>query len=85
VVAVAARLASSRSHNLLEGGVDAPLAVKRECEIDRSPILPLDGLGIGRKLRHRPAERAKIVYHRLVDQHVTIGEEKDALLATGLP
>ena len=48
-------------------------------------VLPLDGLGVGAELRHRRAERAEVVHHRLVDQHVAVGEEQDALLAAGLP
>ncbi len=69
----------------LEGGVDAPLLVERQRQIDRGAVLPLDGLGVGRKLRHRRAERAEVVHHRLVDQHVAVGEEQDALLAARLP
>ena len=38
-----------------------------------------------RELRHRAAERAEVVDHRLVDQHVAVGEEEDALLAARLP
>ena len=68
-----------------EGGVDAPLPVEREGQIDLGAVLPLDGLGVGRELRHRRAERAEVVHHRLVDQHVAVGEEQDALLAARLP
>ena len=69
----------------LEGGVDPPLLVERERQVDRRAVLPLDGLGVGRQLRHRRAERAEVVHHRLVDQHVAVGEEQDALLAARLP
>ena len=48
-------------------------------------VVALDGLGVGRELRHRRAERAEIVHHRLVDQHVAIGEIEDAFLAARLP
>ena len=48
-------------------------------------VVALDGLGVGRELRHRRAERAEVVDHRLVDQHVAVGEEQDALLAARLP
>ena len=48
-------------------------------------VLPLDGLGTGAELRHRRAERPEVVHHRLVDQHVAVGEEQDALLAARLP
>ncbi len=69
----------------LEGGVDAPLPVERQRQVDLAAVLPLDGLGVGRKLRHRRAERAEVVHHRLVDQHVAVGQEQDALLAARLP
>ena len=48
-------------------------------------MVPFDGLGVCRKLGHRRAERAEVVDHRLVDQHVAVGEEQDTLLAAGLP
>ena len=48
-------------------------------------VVALDGLGVGRELRHRGAEGAEVVHHRLVDQHVAVGEEQDALLAARLP
>ena len=69
----------------LEGGFDPPLLVERQCQVDLGAVMPLDGLGVRRKLRHRRAERAEIVHHRLVDQHVAVGKEQDALLAAGLP
>jgi hypothetical protein len=64
----------------LVGGVDAPFPVERQRQVDRGAVLPFDGLGIGRKLRHRRAEGAEVVHHGLVDQHVAVGEEQDALL-----
>ena len=48
-------------------------------------VVALDGLRAGAELRHRRAERAEVVHHRLVDEHVAVGEEEDALLAAGLP
>ena len=38
-----------------------------------------------RQLGHRRAEGPEVVDHGLVDQHVAIGQEQDALLAPGLP
>src|SRR4051794_17745093 len=69
----------------LEGGIDPPLAVKREREVDLGSIVTLNRLGVGRELGHGSAERAEIVDHGLVDQHVSIGQEQDALLAACLP
>ena len=70
----------------LVGGVDAPLLVERE----RSGRLSVPScrsmvLALVLKLRHRRAERAEVVDHRLVDQDVAVGEEQDALLAARLP
>ena len=42
-------------------------------------------LAAGAELGHRRAERAEVVDHRLVDQHVAVGQEQDALLAARLP
>jgi len=69
----------------LEGGVDAPFPVERQRKVDRGAVLPFDGLGIGRKLRHRRAKGAEVVHHRLVDQHIAVGEEQDALVAFRIP
>jgi hypothetical protein len=69
----------------LEGGADPPLLVERQRQVFLGAVLPLDGLGVGGELRHCRAERAEIVQHRLVDQHVAVGEEQDALLAGRLP
>src|SRR6056297_1114941 len=69
----------------LVGCVDAALLVQRDGQILRAAVLPLDGLGVGRELRHRSAERTEIVDHGLVYQDVTVGEEKDALLPACLP
>ena len=49
------------------------------------PSCALDGLGVGAELGHGRAEGPEVVDHRLVDQHVAVGEEEDALLAPGLP
>ena len=54
-------------------------------KLDFGAVVALDGLGAGAELCHRRAERAEVVDHRLVDQHVAVGEEEDALLAAGLP
>ena len=51
-----------------------------EAEIDL-----VGGIDIARELGHRPAEGAEIVRHRLIDEHVAVGEEQDALLASRLP
>ena len=54
-------------------------------EIDPRAVVALDGLRTGAELRHRRAERAEIVDHRLVDEDVAVGKEEDALFAAGLP
>src|SRR4051794_31234806 len=69
----------------LESRVDAPLPIERECQINRSAILPLNRLRVGREFCHRRAKRTEVVHHRLVDENVTVGEEQDALLSTRLP
>ena len=38
-----------------------------------------------RQLGHRAAERAEVVRHRLVDEHVAVGEKQDPLLSPRLP
>ena len=58
----------------LVGGIDA---------VDTAAAL--DGLGARGQLGHRSAEGAKVVDHRLVDQHVAVGKEQDALPVTSLP
>ena len=69
----------------LVGGVDAALLVERRGEFDLGAVVALDGLRAGAELRHRRAEGAEVVDHRLVDEDVAVGEEEDALLAAGLP
>ena len=39
----------------------------------------------GRQFGHDRTERAKVVDHGLIDQHVAVGQEEDAFLATGSP
>lgn len=68
----------------LVGRVDAALLVEPERKVDRCPVLPLDGLGLHRQLRHLAREGPEVVDHRLVDENVAIGQEEDAFLATGL-
>jgi hypothetical protein len=53
--------------------------------ISRRAIGSLDGLGVGRELRHGADERPEVVHHRLVDQDVAVGEEQDPLLRARLP
>ena len=43
------------------------------------------GVDAARELGHRAAEGAEIVGHRLVDEHVAVGKEQDAPLASRLP
>ena len=45
----------------------------------------LNGLGARGELGHRSAEGAEVVHHGLVDQHIAVGEEQDALPASRLP
>ena len=66
-------------------GIDAALPVECKRYFRRAAVLAVDGSGVGRELCHRPAERAEIVDHRLVDEDVAVGQEQDALLASGLP
>ena len=65
--------------------VDSTVPVDRGRQFFDRAVTALDSPGRGRKLRHRGAEGTKIVHHRLVDQHVAVGQEQDALLAAGLP
>ena len=51
-----------------------------EAEIDL-----VGGVDAARQLGHRAAERAEVVRHRLVDEHVAVGKEQDALLTSCLP
>ena len=44
-----------------------------------------DGPGSGRQFGHGRTERPEVVDHGLIDQHVAVGQEQDALLAPGLP
>ena len=69
----------------LVGGVDAALLVERRGEFDFGAVLALDGLRAGAELRHGGAEGPEVVDHGLVDEDVAVGEEEDALLASGLP
>ena len=67
------------------GGVDAAAGVDRGAEVDARAVVALDSLRSGRKLRHRAAERAEVIDHRLVDQHVAIGKVEDPLGPARLP
>ena len=69
----------------LKGRVYAAIPVDGPRHIDLAAIVALDGPGIFRQLGHRPTEGAEIVHHGLVDQHVAVGEEQDALLPPRLP
>ena len=66
-------------------GVDPPLLVEGRGEFDLGAVSSLDRLGAGAELRHCRAERPEVVDHRLVDQDVPVGKEKDPLLAPRLP
>ena len=70
----------------LEGGVDPPLLVERESS-GRSVVPSCRSmvLALVESFAIAAAERAEVVHHRLVDQHVAVGEEQDALLAARLP
>ena len=67
------------------GGIDPPPGVERGGDIDAGAVVALDGLRLGGELGHRAAERAEVVDHRLVDQHVAVGEVEHALRAARLP
>ena len=51
----------------------------------KEPSARFDGPGFRRQPGHRRAEWPEVVDHGLVDQHVAVGQEQDALLAAGLP
>ena len=61
---------------LVERGGDLDAACRRRARWSSTLVT---------ELRHRRAERAEVVDHRLVDQHVAVGEKEDALLAARLP
>ena len=67
------------------GGVDAPPSVEGAGQLSGRAVRAFDGLCFRRQLGHRRAEGPEVVDHGLVDQHVAIGQEQDALLAPGLP
>ena len=68
-----------------KGRINEVLLVEGLRHVDLVAIVALDGPGMFRQLGHRPAEGAEIVHHGLVDQHVAVGKEQDALLASRLP
>jgi hypothetical protein len=51
----------------LEAGVDAPLLVERQCQIDHGAVLPIDRVGVCLEFSHSRKERTEIVHHRLVN------------------
>src|SRR5262249_42508783 len=69
----------------LVSGVNAALPIDGGGEVDGLPVLALDSVSAGRKLRHCRAERPEVVHHRLIDQHVAIGEKQDAFFTARLP
>ncbi len=59
--------------------VDAPVfLLDGDRQFDLGAVFALDGFRVRAQLRHRGAERAEVVDHRLVNEHVAVGEEKDA-------
>ena len=69
----------------LVGRVDAALFVDGGGQVLGGPVRPLDGFGVGRELGHRRTEGPEVVDHGLIDQHVAVGQEQDALFAACLP
>ena len=67
------------------GAINAPLTIQREGDVFLGAVCPLNGFGLGGKLGHGATEGAEVVDHGLVNQHVAVGQEQDALLAPGLP
>jgi hypothetical protein len=49
------------------------------------PSRQFDSLGVGRKLRHRSAEWAEVIHHRLVDQQIAISQKQNSFLAACFP
>ena len=69
----------------LVGRVDAALFVDGGGQVLGGPVGALDGFGVGRELGHRRTEGPEVVDHGLIDQHVAVGQEQDALFAARLP
>ena len=74
--------ARDRSRRTCRCGASCRCAVGSSTSVPSSRSMVFDA---GAELRHRRAERPEVVDHRLVDEHVAVGEEQDALLAPGLP
>ena len=69
----------------LVGSVDAPPSVEGAGQLPGRAVRAFDGLRSRRQLGHRRAKGPEVVDHGLVDQHVAVGQEQDAFLATCLP
>ena len=69
----------------LVGFVDRPARIDGGGDIGHIAVGLLDGFGVDAEFRHDATERAEVVHHRLVDQHVAVGQKQDAFLAPGLP
>ena len=67
------------------GGVDAAARVESEGDFGGGAVGALDGFGVRAELGHGGAEGAEVVDHGLIDEHVTVSKEEDALFAAGLP
>ena len=55
--------------------VEAEVDLIGRIDARSAAAIALDGIGLRGQLGHGSGEGAEIVHHRLVDQHVAVGEE----------
>jgi hypothetical protein len=65
--------------------VNPPLPVDGDWQLHAGSVFALDHLRLGAQLGHRGPKRAEVVHHRLVHQHVAVGEVQNPLLPASLP
>src|SRR5262245_50710455 len=64
--------------------VDAAL-VDGGGDVHATAVIAFDSFGSSAELGHSRTERAEVVNHRLVNQHIAVGQKQDALLLPGFP
>lgn len=69
----------------LIGRVHPALLVYGSWQLNLATIVAFDGFRVRGQLGHRRAKRAEVVDHGLIDQHVPVGEEQNALPVPAFP